>query len=122
MLANGRGNLTAKNTTSAPDSCQSSGKRVSSIGSHRRLRYLQRLSQSRDFEPVFQSHQQNALFAIIYGTYMLSPAPSSKLLNLTGFFSGIVALLDIVDIKCSIRGPDQGKQVLLRRKGVESGG
>lgn len=49
---------------------------------------------------------------------MLRPAPSSRLLNLTGFFSGRIGFLvmarDIFNMTL-MRGPDQGMRVLLRR-------
>lgn len=53
---------------------------------------------------------------------MLRPAPSSRLLNLTGFFSRVVgaAATDIVGVNCVYKGPDQGMRVL-RRKGYGRG-
>lgn len=91
------GVLTAENTTSAPNATQSSSKAVASVGSHGCLDDFQWLSESGNLEPI--SCQWVAMRASKWGgTYMFNPAPRSRLLNLTGFFSGSFAVIaDIVD-------------------------
>jgi hypothetical protein len=47
-----RGELTSKNTTTAPNSAQRASKGITSVSSHGRLGDLERLSQSGDLEHV----------------------------------------------------------------------
>jgi hypothetical protein len=112
----GMGGLTAKDTASAPDAAQGAGEGVTAVGGHGGLGDLQWLAESCDLIAIRQScvpisliiHQANPdsrqsgsgqnwhVDTRVCGMGMLSltskrfrPAPRSRLLNLTGFFSSV---------------------------------
>ena len=58
QLGEGKGNLTAKKTTTAPNASESRRKGVTSVGSHSSLDDLERLAQRRDLEHVETSPKQ----------------------------------------------------------------
>lgn len=85
---------TAKNTSASPDSSQGSSKAVTSVGSHGGLCDLERLAQGGDLPSIVSVIPACARDGKLTSN-KFKPAPSSRLLNFTGFFSGTTWATDI---------------------------